>query len=410
MRKASVPFIFATIFLDSLGIGIVLPILPDLIRRFASDPDFVSRYLGYFMSVYALMQFIASPVLGILSDRFGRRPILLSSLLGAGLDYLVMAFAPNLIVLFIGRLVSGLTGASFTVATAYMADISDDTNRSSNFGMIGAAFGLGFIVGPAIGGLMGQLGPTAPFMAAAALNLLNFVFGYFILPESLAPENRRSVDISKMNPFTSLKKVLAPSKISLLIWVYALLYLAGNSHPSIWALYSETKYGWTAAQVGISLAAVGVTTAIVQGGLVRIIIPKLGEPRALFLGTIVFALSFVAFALATQGWMVYVILIFASLDGIAMPALQSLVTAKVPADEQGELQGSLVSLGSVTAVVAPLFYTYVFAEFSKPTAPIHFLGMPYLMAALLSVGALFLAHRGLKVLGLTSSEASATTK
>lgn len=406
MRKASVPFIFGTIFLDSLGIGIVLPILPDLIRRFNSNPEFVSHYLGYFMAVYALMQFVASPVLGSLSDRFGRRPILIFSLLGAGLDYLVMAFAPNLTVLFIGRLISGLTGASFTVATAYMADISDDSNRSANFGMIGAAFGLGFIVGPAIGGLMGHFGPTAPFVAAAVLNLLNFAFGYFVLPESLSAENRRKIEWKKLNPFTSLVKVFSHKNISILIWVYVLLYLAGNSHPSIWALYTEMKFGWSPIQVGISLACVGIATAIVQGGLIRVIIPKLGEARSLFAGTAVYVVSFLAFAFATEGWMIYLILFPSAFDGIAGPAIQSLITAKVPADEQGELQGSLVSLGSLTSVIAPLFYTFVFAEFSKPTAPVQFLGMPYIMAAVISVAALYLAYLGVR----SSVSTSATPK
>lgn len=396
MRKASVPFIFATIFLDSLGIGIVLPILPDLIRRFNSDPTFVSHYLGYFMAVYALMQFIASPVLGSLSDRFGRRPVLLTSLLGAGLDYFVMALAPNLWILFAGRLVSGLSGASFTVATAYMADISDDKTRSANFGMIGAAFGLGFIIGPAIGGVMGHYGHAAPFVAAGVLNLLNFLFGVFVLPESLKPELRRKIQFKKLNPFTSLAKVLSFKNIAILIWVYIILYLAGNSHPSIWAIYTETKFGWSPLQVGISLACVGLATAFVQGWLIRFIIPKIGEAKALFAGTAVFAIAFFCFAFATEGWMMYLILFPSALDGIATPALQSLITAEVPPDEQGELQGSLVSLGSLTSVVAPIFYTYVFAEFSRPTAPVQFLGMPYLCAAFISLIGLYLAYLGVK--------------
>ncbi|RYZ68509.1 MAG: MFS transporter, partial [Proteobacteria bacterium] len=347
---------------------------------------------------------LASPVLGSLSDKFGRRPILLLSLLGAGLDYLVMAFAPNLVVLFIGRLVSGLTGASFTVATAYMADISDDSNRSANFGMIGAAFGLGFIVGPAIGGLIGHYGPTAPFIAAAVLNLANFAFGYFILPESLGVELRRKIDWRKMNPFTSLTKIFTHKNISILIWVYTLLYLAGNSHPSIWALYTEMKFGWTPLQVGISLACVGIATALVQGGLVRVIIPKLGEAKSLFFGTAVYVIAFLAFAFASEGWMVYVILFPSALDGIAGPAIQSLITAEVPADAQGELQGSLVSLGSLTSVIAPIVYTSVFAEFSKPEASFRFLGMPYVLAAVIAAIALYLSYLGVRAVNVSATK------
>jgi len=389
-RKASVPFIFATVFLESLGIGIVIPILPDLIRRFSSDPDFVSKYLGYFMSVYALMQFFCSPVLGRLADRFGRRPVLLSSIFGAAIDYLIMAFAPNLSILFIGRVISGMTGAAFTVATAYMADISDESNRSANFGLIGAAFGIGFIVGPAIGGLISHFGVAAPFIAAAVLNLLNFLFGYFVLPESLIPENRREIHVSQLNPFRSLHKVFTTKGIILFVWVFILLFLAGNVHPAVWTLYTEKKFGWTSVQVGLSLAVVGVAMAFVQGYLMRILIPKWGNPKALLIGTIVGALSFAAVAFATETWMVYVVLVISAIQGISNPALQSIISAQVPPNEQGELQGSLMSLGSLTAVIAPLMYTYLYAQFTHADAPIQFAGMPYLVAALICASSLIL--------------------
>ncbi|HVK62306.1 MAG TPA: TCR/Tet family MFS transporter [Bdellovibrionales bacterium] len=398
---ARVPFIFATIFLDSLGIGILIPIMPDVIRRFSSDPVFISTYFGYFIASYALMQFVASPTLGSLSDRFGRRPVLLSSLFGAGLDYLIMAFAPNLWILFLGRIISGLTGASFTVASAYMADISDDKNRSANFGLIGAAFGFGFIIGPALGGFAGSYSPQAPFIAAAVLNLLNFFFGLFLLPESLAPELRRKIDLKQLNPFSSLKRVLSPSPLLGLIVVYILLYLAGHVHMSIWTLYTEAKFGWTPSEIGISLAIVGITAAIVQGGLTRVVIPKLGEARSMLLGCFVYMMSYLGYALAPMGWMMYAILIPGSLAGIGVPALQSMITKNTPANQQGELQGSLVGLGSLTAVIAPLMYTWLFATFSAPGSPVQFAGAPYIAAAMISVVSVFIALRSMKKISVS---------
>lgn len=392
-RAASVKFIFATIFLDALGIGIVIPILPDLIRRFSSDQTFVSQYFGYFIAVYALMQFLASPVLGAISDRYGRRPVLLGSLLGAGLDYIVMAYAPNLVILFIGRVIAGLTGASHTVATAYMADISDDSNRSKNFGMIGAGWGLGFIIGPVIGGLVGQMGPHACFIAAAGLNLLNFAFGLFVLPESLAVENRRKIVVARLNPFKSLFKILRASPILSFIWVYILLFLAGSVHQSNWTLYTQYKFGWSSLEVGLSLSAIGLLIAICQGGLTGIAIKKLGESKALLFGILLTAFSFCAIAFATQSWMFYAFLIPSALGGIANPALQSLISKKVPASEQGEFQGTLVSLASLTAFLGPLIYAELFAYFTSPSAPVQFPGAAYFGAALIAVCALILSSK-----------------
>lgn len=394
-KKASVHFIFATIFLDALGIGILIPVLPDLIRRFSDDASFVSHYYGYFISVYALMQFIASPILGSLSDRFGRRPVLLVSLMGAVLDYILMAFAPNLSVLFIGRVIAGLTGASMTVATAYMADISDDNNRAANFGLIGAAFGFGFIVGPAIGGFTGSLGHQYPFLAAAGLNLLNFIFGIFILPESLPKELRRQIDVKKLNPLKSLVKILKPSPILALIWVNFLLYLAGQVHPASWALFTEYKFKWSPTDIGLSLSVVGIASAIVQGGLTRILIPKLGEVRAVFVAIAISALAYAGYAYATESWMMYAILIPSSIAGIAGPALQSLISRETPPSEQGELQGTLVALISLTAIIGPLLYTELFAQMTSKSLESPFPGAPYVAAAIVSVisGVILAAHR-----------------
>jgi DHA1 family tetracycline resistance protein-like MFS transporter len=392
-RAASVPFIFITILLDAIGVGLLIPVLPDVLRRFFTDATSVSSHYGIFIAVYALMQFVASPVLGSLSDHFGRRAILLLSLFGSSIDYLVMAFAPTLGILYAGRVVSGLTGASMTVASSYMADISTDQNRSANFGMIGAAWGFGFIAGPLLGGLLSSHGPTAPFLVAALLNFLNFLFGMFVLPESLIPSRRRKIRYENMNPFKSLRKVLRPSPYMPLIWVYFLLFLAGQVHPANWTLYTQMKFGWSTWQVGLSLSFVGVVVAVSQGWLTRILIPRMGEERALTMGVWIYVVSFVLFGIATQGWMMYAIIVFFALSGVAIPALQSIVARHVPPNEQGELQGSLVSLGSLSSILGPLVFTWLFVKFTKPDAAFYFPGAAYMGAAVICAAALALRFR-----------------
>jgi len=370
--------------IDMIGIGLLIPIFPDIIRRFNADSSFVSQYFGYFISVYAFMQFLASPVLGALSDKYGRRSILLISLLGAGLDYILMAYAPNLIILFIGRIISGLTGANMTVATSYIADVSDDSNRAANFGLMGAAFGIGFIIGPMIGGFLGALGPRYPFLGAAALILLNFAFGLFVLPESLPLEKRRHIDFKKLNPFKSVFKILAPSPIVTLVWIYALLTLAGQVHPSNWTLYTEYKFGWSSWEVGLSLAFVGLSIGVSQAVLTRTIIPKFGEPKSVSIGVFFYTLGFLLFALANRGWMMYAIMVIFAFSGVATPALQSMIAKHVPSNEQGELQGSLISISSLTAIFGPLLYTSLFAQFTG-NKNIEFPGVAYFTAAMICV-------------------------
>lgn len=382
--KAGIWFIFITVTLDMIGLGVVIPSLPDIMRRFVSSETSVSEYFGYFISVYALMQFLASPLLGALSDRFGRRSILLVSLLVAGFDYILMAFAPTLGILFAGRVIAGLTGANITVAMAYIADVSDEKNRSANFGMVGAAFGLGFIIGPAIGGLLGHLGPQYPFLAAAGLNLLNFLFGLFILPESLPQEMRRKIDLRKTNPLHSLVMIFRSKHLLALLLVYFFFQLGGQTHPSIWTLYTETRFQWTTSQVGLSLAAVGLLSAIAQGWLTRLVIPKLGEHRTVVIGAFGYAVSFALFGFATEGWMMYVILVGSAIFWVAPPALQSLISHNTPAQEQGELQGSLVSLASLAAIITPLVTTKLFAHFSAPPEGVPSIpGAPYFFAAII---------------------------
>lgn len=388
--QAKVRFIFITILLDAIGLGLLIPVLPDVLRRFGTDPAFVSTNFGYFISLYALMQFVASPVLGSLSDRYGRRPILLVSLLAAGVDYLFMAFAPTLGLLYVGRFISGLTGASQTVASSYMADISTDKDRSANFGMIGAAFGVGFILGPLIGGLVSRWGFQAPFMAAAVLNVANFCYGLFVLPESLDLEHRREIHWKSLNPLRSVVKVLKPSPYVALVGVYFLLFLAGQVHPVNWTLYTELKFQWTPLQVGMSLSFVGASIAFASVKLTRVLIPKLGEQRAVTFGLIVYVIGFALFGLATQGWMMYAVMAFFATSAVTMPALQSIISAQIPKNQQGEFQGSLVALGNIATIVAPLLFMSLFAEFTKADAPFFFPGAAYVGASVICLGALAL--------------------
>ncbi len=384
LKNSPIKFIFITMFLDVLGIGVIIPILPELIRHFLVDATKASQYFGYFISSYSFIQFFTSPVLGALSDRFGRRPILLISLFGAGLDYIVMAFAPNLFVLFLGRLLSGLTGASMTVASAYMADVSDEKNRSANFGMIGAAFGLGFVIGPALGGLVGSYGWTYPFLTAAGLNLCNFLFGYFVLPESLPIDKRRKIDFSKLNPLKSFARIFEMRGLLPLLLVYFLFHFSGQVHPSNWTLYTQLKFKWTARDVGLSLAVVGFCIAIVQGGLSRIIVPRFGEWRSVLFGALMNCFGFAGFALAAQGWQMFVVLVPSALSSVGGPALQSLISKDTPSNEQGELQGTLMSIMSLTSIMGPIVYTSLFAHFTQNTN-FYLPGAAYFFAALISL-------------------------
>lgn len=386
--KASVRFIFATIFLDVVGIGLIIPTLPEVIRRFGHSESFVNDYYGIFISVYAFMQLIMSPLLGALSDRYGRRPILLVSLLGAAFDYLLMAFAPNLTVLFIGRVISGLTGASMTVATSYIADVSDDSNRAANFGMIGAAFGLGFIFGPLLGGVLGSFGAHYPFLAAALLNLANFAFGYFVLPESLPPTERRQVQLKRLNPLTGLLHAFSRPGILVLVWIHFFFQISGQVYPSIWTLFVQHKFSWDAFAVGLSLSVVGISSAFVQGVLTRVLTPKLGEHRAAFVGLLIQAVSMLAFAFISTSWLLYPVIVLSCFAGLAGPSIQALLTQRVPMNEQGELQGSLTSVTSLAAILSPLIYTQCL---DIGIQSMQFPGLPFLVAAglgLVSLGLL----------------------
>lgn len=396
-KRAAIGFIFVTMLIDVIGWGLIIPVMPQLIASLKHIPvNQASKEGGWLLAVYALMQFICAPIIGNLSDQYGRRPVLLLALFGFGIDYLFLAFAPSYGWLFVGRVISGITGASFSTATAYIADISKAENRAKNFGMIGAAFGLGFIIGPAIGGLLSGFGLRAPFYAAAILTLINWLYGYFLLPESLPPEHRRKFDIRRANPLGSLLQLKQYPTIVGLIFSLTLIYLASHAVQSNWNYFTIYRFNWTPKTVGISLAVVGVLVAGVQAGLIRVITPKIGNEKSIYFGLILYAAGMLLFAFATQSWMMFVFLIPYCLGGIAGPALQAVMSGQVPPNAQGELQGALTSLMSATSVVGPIVMTGLFAYFTSAQAPVLFPGAPFLLGAILMLASSLLAYKSLK--------------
>ncbi|GHB67764.1 TCR/Tet family MFS transporter [Persicitalea jodogahamensis] len=397
-RPAALGFIFITLLIDITGIGIIIPVLPTLITELIGGSlSQAARYGGWLLFTYAFVQFLSAPVIGGLSDQYGRRPILLASLFGFGMDYLFLAFAPTIGWLFVGRVIAGFLGGSFTTGAAYIADVSTPENRAQNFGLIGAAFGLGFIIGPVIGGLLGQYGSRVPFLAAAVLSLVNWLYGYFVLPESLKPENRRSFSWKRANPAGALRHLRKFPVIAGLIVSLVLLYIASHAVQSVWSYYTMEKFDWHEAQIGYSLGAVGLLSAIVQGGLIRVIIPKLGRERSVYIGLLFSSIGLTLFAFASQGWMMYAFMVPYILGGIAGPAIQGLVSTQVPPNEQGELQGGLTSLQSVTAIIGPPLMTGLFAYFTRHDTYLYFPGAPMLLAAVLALISTILARRSFKV-------------
>ena len=382
-RKAAIGFIFVTLLIDVTGIGLIIPVMPKLIEHLLgiSDISKAAQYGGWLTFAYAFMQFIFAPVLGNLSDKYGRRPVLLFSLFGFGIDYLFLSFAPSIAWLFVGRLIAGVTGASFTTAAAYIADISTPENRAQNFGMIGAAFGLGFIIGPSIGGLLGELGPRIPFLVAAGLALTNWLYGYFVLPESLDKVHRRPFEWRRANPLGSLLQLKKYPAVGGLVVSLILVYLAAHAVQSNWSFFTIEKFNWSPKMIGISLGVVGLLVAAVQGGLVRIVNPKIGNEKSVYIGLGLYALGLLLFAFASQSWMMFVFLIPYCLGGIAGPALQSIISGHVPPNEQGELQGALTSLMSATSIIGPPMMTNLFAYFTRANAPVYFPGVSFLLGS-----------------------------
>ena len=392
-NQAALGFIFITMLIDVIGWGIIIPVIPGLIEELIQgDISEAAKVGGWITFAYAITQFIFAPLIGNLSDQYGRRPIILISLLGFTLDYILLALAPSIAWLFIGRIIAGITGASITTASAYIADISTIENRAKNFGMIGAAFGLGFIIGPVIGGLLGQYGARVPFYAAAALCFLNFLYGYFILPESLPKEKRSVLNLKKANPigsFLHLKKY--PKLIGLASSMF-LLYVASHAIQSNWSFFTMYKFNWDEKMVGISLGVIGLFVALVQGVLIRWVNPWLGNEKSIYAGFFLYSLGMLLFTFANQSWMMFIFLIPYCLGGIAGPALQAVISIQVPETEQGKIQGTLTSLMSASAIVGPPLMTGIFYYFTKEQTPFEFAGAPFLLASILMTISALMAY------------------
>ena len=390
--RAAFTFILIVVAFDMVAFGIIAPVLPDLIRQFEGG-DFAraSSVTGYFGFAWATMQFIFSPILGAWSDRFGRRPVILISCFGLSIDYVFMALAPSLRWLLVGRIISGITTSNISTAFAYVTDVTKPEERAKPFGLISAVFGLGFVIGPAVGGWLGNMNLRFPFWAAAALSLGNALYGYFVLPESLPPERRAKSAWHMANPLGSLRLLSANRELGGLAVVTTLYYLAHNSLPSMWALYTEYRYAWSRRDVGLSLAVVGVCAALVSGTMVGPFVKRFGERRSLLSGLVFGTLGFAGFALAAHGWVILAVIPFIALWGIAAPAMQSLMSRHVDPSSQGKLQGAINSLRAITGMAGPVLFTQIFAIAISPHYEIHLPGAPYYLAALLLGASLLLA-------------------
>lgn len=389
--------IVATVLLDSIGFGIVIPVFPRLVTELTSTTlSEAAPIAGWIGMSYALMQFVFGPIMGGLSDRFGRRPVLLACLAAFAVDYLIAAFAPNIWWLLAARLVAGITGASFTVAYAYLADITDPQDRAARFGLLGVAFGLGFIIGPAVGGLVADQGNHAPFLLSAALAAINGVLAFFFLPESLSPDRRRPFDIRRSNPVGAVRQLgrlgrtLGWLALGLFAW-----FIAHQSLQSLWNFYAAYRYDWGPREVGLSLTAVGVGSVLVQGLLIRRAVARYGERATAQVGMLCAIAAFLLYGLAWTPWIGFVGIVFGAFGGLAYPSIQSLMTRMVGADEQGELQGSLASLNSLSVIVGPPLMTHLFGWFSGPGAGAYLPGMPYYVAAALALFTLVMFRRAL---------------
>ncbi|KAB2664561.1 TCR/Tet family MFS transporter [Brucella tritici] len=380
--------VFMTLFLDIIGIAIIMPVLPTFLEELTgADISTAAVDGGWLLLVYAGMQFLFAPMIGNLSDRFGRRPVLLASIFTFALDNLICALAVSYWMLFVGRVLAGISGASFATASAYIADVSDDSNRARNFGLIGIAFGVGFALGPVLGGLLGEFGPRVPFYGAAFLSFINFILAYFLLPETLKRENRRPFQIARANPLGALKQMRSYPGIGWVVLVFFLFWLAHAVYPSVWAFVGAYRYNWSEAQIGLSLGLFGIGAAFVMALVLPRVLPVLGERRTAITGVLFSCLGMIGYAIAWEGWMVYAVIFLTALEGLADPPLRSIAAGKVPPSAQGELQGALTSVSSITTIIGPLIFTQLFAVFTGMNAPFVFAGMPYAVGA----GLVFLA-------------------
>lgn len=389
--------VLAVVYIDMLGIGLAYPILPKLIEQFErGNVSRASFIFGILAGAYALMQFLLAPALGALSDRYGRRPIILLSLLGMGINYVLLGFAPNLIWLAAGRLISGAMGASFSTANAYLADITPPEKRAQSFGLIGAAFGFGFITGPILGGMLGAIDLHLPFLAAAVLSFIDLLFTFFVLPESLDDAHRKPFSFARANPIGALRELGRYGEVAGLMTVYVLAMFANRVAEMTWVLFSSYRFHWGPFETGLSLAGVGVMFVVGQGFLVRIVVPRLGERRAILMGLFVSAILTAAYGVIPQGWMVYPIMALGVFGWvIGQPATMGMMSKSVPVNEQGLLQGAVASLTSLTSIIGPPIWTGLFGYFVSPAAPIIIPGAAFFVAAAVFLLALGIALRWL---------------
>ncbi|MEZ5892843.1 MAG: TCR/Tet family MFS transporter [Parvularculaceae bacterium] len=423
--KSALFFIFVTILLNMIGFGVIMPVMPQLIMDVTGEGvAHAAQWGGYLSVVYAIMQFFMMPVIGGLSDRFGRRPVMLTSLAAYSFDFFIMAIAPTIGVILIARILAGAFAATFSTANAFIADITPPERRAANFGLVGAAFGVGFIIGPGIGGFLGEhFGPRAPFYFVAAVGAVNFLFGLLVMPETLAPENRRKFDWRRANALGNFRQF---AKYPIMLPIAGVLFFAQLAHwtyPSVWSYYAIEKFSWSEAMIGASLMYMGFLSGLVQGGLPRVAIPKLGERKAAFIGMSVTAVAYLLFALADKGWMIFAILTFSCLGGLVQPSLQGIMSRTMPPNAQGELQGAIAALNSLTMIFSPWIMTQLFSAFSSPGepftmfgvtilpdgAPFYFPGAPLIFAFVLELCALAMLFQAFKRIQRTRDEQAAAT-
>ena len=390
-------FVIITVAIDMLAFGLIIPVVPTLVQELGNiSAERATLYIGGLGTTYAFMNFLFGPMLGALSDRFGRRPVLLASIATLSIDFLIMGFANSIWLLFLGRALSGISGATYSTANAYIADVTEPENRGKAFGMVGAAFGFGFIFGPVMGGILGEFDPRAPFFAAAALALLNFCYGFFVLPESLEEEHRRPFVPSRSNPFGAVKHFSKLPHVSWFLVSAGVFFLAHTVYPSTWPIHGEIRYDWSPKEIGLSLGLVGLGAAVVQAGLIGIALKRFGAVRTALYGIIINALALFAYAFAGFGWVVFLIIPIGALGGGASPTLNSLMSTVTPKNAQGELQGASASLNSFAMIFGPMIMAGALFYFTEPGTPLHFPGAAFLLAGILTAFSIIPFLRGVE--------------
>ncbi|MDF1804958.1 MAG: TCR/Tet family MFS transporter [Hyphomonas sp.] len=395
--KNAFMFVIITVAIDMLAFGLIIPVVPTLVQELGNiSAERATLYIGGLGTTYAFMNFLFGPMLGALSDRFGRRPVLLASIATLSIDFLIMGFANSIWLLFLGRALSGISGATYSTANAYIADVTEPENRGKAFGMVGAAFGFGFIFGPVMGGILGEFDPRAPFFAAAALALLNFCYGFFVLPESLEEEHRRPFVPSRSNPFGAVKHFSKLPHVSWFLVSAGVFFLAHTVYPSTWPIHGEIRYDWSPKEIGLSLGLVGLGAAVVQAGLIGIALKRFGAVRTTLYGIIINALALFAYAFAGLGWVVFLIIPLGALGGVASPTLNSLMSTVTPKNAQGELQGASASLNSFAMIFGPMIMAGALFYFTEPGTPLHFPGAAFLLAGILTAFSIIPFLRGVE--------------